>query len=182
MDSLRCKARENFVRLYLEHGAITKRWFAQHSLQLIGEEVPVNTIAWWYEEDMWAAEIGGAAFDSVDLKRTKRLLDGVFEEIVAFKACETLLSDKELSHVAQTIQVLVIGLPMALISLIEDELIDATDFLYDYVDRKFGTMMKSHRTSIIRSYKALRGRILPEIPLSTSSGVEADSVVMGGLG
>lgn len=179
---MRKRARKEYVRLYLENGRITRLWFAEYSLQILGEEVPLETIRWWYQEDSWAAKLSGATFDSVDLKRTKRLLDGLFEEVVDFQTGSLDLSDKEISSVAQTINMLVIGLPMALISLVEDELIDATDFFYRYVDENFRKMLRTHRLGILRSYKALRGRILPEIPLSASRGVEADSVVMGGLG
>jgi hypothetical protein len=180
MDSLRHRAREEFVRLYLENGRITRLWFAEYSLQILGEEVPLNTIQWWYKVDSWATRLSAATFDSVDLKRTKRLLDGVFKEIADFQAGSLSLSEKELSSVAQTLNLLVTGLPIALISLVEDELIDATDFFYDYVDEKFGVMLRTHRLSILRSYKTLRSRVLPEIPLSTKQGVEADSIVMGG--
>ena len=164
MDSLRHRARTEFVRLYIENGGITRRWFAEYSLQILGEEVPLETIRWWYKVDSWAARLGGASFDSVDLRRTKRLLDGIFGEIEQFKSGDLPLTDKEFSHVALTLHVLITGLPMSLVSLIEDELIDATDLLYDYVDSHFSTMLKSHRVSIRRSYTALRGRSWPERP------------------
>lgn len=125
---MREKSKEVYISLVSSGTPISPKEFAKRSFELLGEEVPYETIRDWYKKDDWASSVVLSDFgDSEEVSRTRSYMRDAFN---ALQQIGPEVTGNDVCSFAALYKKMASKLPEAFYPLIEEEVIQIREILY----------------------------------------------------